>query len=96
MMSDELEIPVGKVDGPEMDYVSRPEVGQLRQRLFIEHGRRLPNHADNSSHGPQSRTASRDGRHRDSSPGPVYTPFKEFGVDWPFTGVAAKVHTDQG
>jgi len=33
-----------------MDDVSRPEVGQLRERLFIEHGRRLPNLADNSSH----------------------------------------------
>jgi len=37
-----------EVDGLEMDDVSRPEVGQLRQRLFIEHhDRRLPNLADN-------------------------------------------------
>jgi len=36
------ETPVGEVDGPDMDDVSRPEVGQLRERLLIEHGRRLP------------------------------------------------------
>jgi len=44
-----LKTPVGEVDESEMDDVSRPEVGQLRERLFIEHGRRLPNLADNSS-----------------------------------------------
>jgi len=33
-----LKIPVGEVDGPEKDDASRPEVGQLRERLFIKHG----------------------------------------------------------
>jgi len=47
-----------------MNDVSRPDVGQLRERLFIEHGRRLPNLANNSSHGQRSRPASHgDGRH---------------------------------
>jgi len=49
-----LETPVGEVEGPEIDDISRPEVGQLRERLFVEHGRRLPYLADNSSHGPRS------------------------------------------
>jgi len=53
-----------------MDDVSRPEVGPLSERLIMEHGRRLPNLVDNSSHGPQTRPASHgDERHRDSSPG---------------------------
>jgi len=83
-----------------MDDVSRPEMGQLRERLFIEHGRWLPNlarFADNSSHGPRLRPASHgDERHRESSPGPVKTLFREFGVDWPLAGAAAKGQTDQG
>jgi len=58
-----METTVGEIDGSEMDDVSRPEVGQLRKRLFIEHDRRLPNLADNSSHARPA-IASREPRRR--------------------------------
>ena len=41
-----METPFRDVSGPEMDDVSPPEVGELRGRLFIEHGRSLPKVVD--------------------------------------------------